>query len=48
MIKELKRLETKFESNPEKLAEEVLAEIPKQILEYYEQNEIDVNKYMIQ
>ena len=37
---------SKYASNPEKLAEEVLAEIPKQIVEYYEQNEIDVNKFM--
>ena len=28
----------KFEKNPEKLSDEVLAEIPKQLVEYYEQN----------
>ena len=33
----------KFEMNPEKLAEEVLAEIPKQIVEYYEQNNIELS-----
>ena len=32
----------KYESNPEKLAEEVLAEIPKQLIEYYEQNNIEI------
>ena len=31
----------KYESDPQKLAQEVLAEIPKQILEYYEQNNLD-------
>ena len=31
----------KYESNPERLAQEVLAEIPKQILEYYQQNNLD-------
>ena len=31
----------KYESNPERLAQEVLAEIPKQILEYYELNHLD-------
>ena len=31
----------KYESNPEKLANEVLAEIPRQIIEYYEQNNLD-------
>ena len=30
----------KYESNPELLANEVLAEIPRQMVEYYEQNEI--------
>ena len=30
-----------YESNPEKLANEVLAEIPKQILEYYELKNLD-------
>jgi hypothetical protein len=39
----------KYESNPEKLAEEVLKEIPKQIIEYYEQNDFDIdpNRLMI-
>ena len=36
----------KFESNPEKLANEVLYEIPGQILEYYEQNNLDPQKLM--
>ena len=31
----------KYESNPEKLAQEVLAEIPRQIIEYYQQNKLD-------
>ena len=31
----------KYENNPEKLANEVLAEIPRQIIEYYEQNNLD-------
>ena len=31
----------KFESNPQRLAEEVLAEIPRQILQYYEMNNLD-------
>ena len=31
----------KFESNPERLAQEVLAEIPKQIIDYYQQNNLD-------
>ena len=31
----------KYESNPDKLAQEVLAEIPKQIIEYYQQNNLD-------
>ena len=31
----------KYESDPEKLANEVLAEIPRQIIEYYEQNNLD-------
>ena len=31
----------KYESNPERLANEVLAEIPRQILEYYQQNNLD-------
>ena len=31
----------KYESNPEKLAQEVLAEIPRQIVEYYQQNKLD-------
>ena len=31
----------KYESNPELLANEVLAEIPRQIIEYYEKNNID-------
>ena len=30
----------KYENNPQLLAEEVLAEIPKQMVEYYEQNNI--------
>jgi hypothetical protein len=34
----------KYVSNPEKLAEEVLAEIPKQLIEYYELNNIDPDK----
>ena len=34
----------KYESNPEKLASEVLYEIPGQILEYYEQNNLDPQK----
>lgn len=34
----------KFESNPEKLASEVLYEIPGQILEYYEHNNLDPQK----
>ena len=32
---------SKFESSPERLAQEVLAEIPKQIVEYYEINHLD-------
>ena len=31
----------KFESSPENLAIEVLEEIPRQIVEYYEQNNLD-------
>ena len=31
----------KYESNPELLANAVLAEIPRQIIEYYEKNNID-------
>ena len=31
----------KFESNPDRLAQEVLAEIPRQIIEYYQQNNLD-------
>ena len=31
----------KYESNPEKLAQEVLAEIPRQIIEYYQHNNLD-------
>ena len=31
----------KYESNPDRLAQEVLAEIPRQILEYYQQNNLD-------
>ena len=31
----------KYESNPKLLANEVLAEIPKQLMEYYEQNNLD-------
>ena len=34
----------KYESDPEKLANEVLAEIPRQIIEYYEQNNLDPSK----
>ena len=33
----------KYESNPEKLANEVLAEIPRQIIEYYTMNNIYPN-----
>ena len=36
----------KYESNPEKLAQEVLAEIPRQIVEYYQQNNLDPMKMM--
>ena len=36
----------KYESDPQKLAEEVLAEIPNQLIEYYEQNNFDFNKLM--
>ena len=32
---------SRFESSPERLAQEVLAEIPKQIVEYYEINHLD-------
>ena len=32
---------SKYESNPEKLASEVLAEIPRQLMDYYEQNNLD-------
>ena len=31
----------KYESNPELLAVEVLEEVPRQIVDYYEQNNID-------
>ena len=31
----------KYEKNPELLADEVLAEIPRQLIEYYEQNNLD-------
>ena len=31
----------KYEFKPEKLANEVLAEIPRQIIEYYEQKNLD-------
>ena len=31
----------KYENDPERLAQEVLAEIPKQITEYYQQNNLD-------
>ena len=31
----------KYEGNPERLAQEVLAEVPKQIIEYYTQNDLD-------
>jgi len=31
----------KYESDPERLAQEVLAEIPAQIIQYYEQNKLD-------
>ena len=31
----------KYESNPDRLAQEVLAEIPRQILGYYQQNNLD-------
>ena len=30
-----------FESNPEQLAVEVLEEVPRQIVDYYEQNNLD-------
>ena len=36
----------KYESDPEKLAQEVLEEIPRQIVEYYQQNNIDPMKLM--
>ena len=35
----------KYESDPEKLANEVLAEIPRQIIEYYEQNNLDPSNF---
>ena len=31
----------KYENDPQRLAQEVLAEIPKQILQYYEMNNLD-------
>ena len=31
----------KYESNPEQLAVEVLEEVPRQIVDYYEQNNLD-------
>ena len=31
----------RFEADPQRLAQEVLAEIPKQILHYYEMNNLD-------
>ena len=37
----------KYESNPENLAMEVLAEIPRQIVDYYEQNRVEPNKIKI-
>ena len=36
----------KYEANPEKLAQEVLAEIPRQIVEYYQQHNLDPMKMM--
>lgn len=30
-----------YESNPDRLTQEVLAKIPRQILEYYQQNNLD-------
>ena len=36
----------RFETNPEKLAQEVLAEIPRQIVEYYQQHNLDPMKMM--
>ena len=36
----------KYESNPEKLAQEVLAEIPRQIVEFYQQKNLDPMKMM--
>ena len=30
----------KYEANPEKLAQEVLAEIPRQIIQFYQQNNL--------
>jgi hypothetical protein len=36
----------KYESDPAKLAQEVLEEIPRQIVEYYQQNNIDPMKLM--
>ena len=35
-----------FEANPEKLAQEVLAEIPRQIVEFYQQKNLDPMKMM--
>ena len=36
----------KFEGNPERLAQEVLAEIPRQILEFYQQKRITPEQLM--
>lgn len=35
-----------YENDPQKLAQEVLAEVPKQMLQYYEQNNLDPIKLM--
>ena len=37
----------KYESNPKYLAMEVLEEIPKQIIEYYEQKDIEPNNLLV-
>ena len=36
----------KYETNPERLAQEVLAEIPRQIVEFYQQKNLDPFKMM--
>ena len=38
----------KYEANPEKLAQEVLAEIPRQIIQFYQQNDLDPMKISTQ